>query len=335
MLSLVLFAPAIAVEAWALTYIVDAGSSVRDLAAFFAFHLLASLMFALSARAMLPERYREPRVPVVALFAAFGFFIPLFGMLGLAVALATMVLVPSSRRLRPFVGVHAPEYVSPLHEETHRLRAAGLQATLLDVTLPAEVRARSLVTLQNMPLRTSGPLLHKLLADPSDDLRLAAYGMIDGKEKAITGRIAAELEALGRATSPEARLYSLRLLAEEHWELVYNDLVRGDLRDHAIGEGLRHVEEALAASEREAGLWFLKGRLLQASRRNAEAEEAYGIAISCGLAESRTLPYVAEIAYERRDFALLRRHMAAIAETQHAPAMAAVIRYWTGAEGRP
>lgn len=332
MLALLLVLPAIAAELWALAYIVDFDSSTRDLAAFFGLHLGASLMFALAARAGLPERYRTPAAPVVALFVAFGFFIPLFGMLGLAAAFAVMRLVPGSRRLRPFVGVHAPEYVSPQHENAHRLRAAGLQSTLLDVTLPAEVRARSLVTLQNMPPRVSGPLLRKLLADPSDDLRLAAYGMIDGREKQITGSIAAELAALERSASPAARLYSLRLLAEQHWELVYADLVQGDLREHAIGEGLRHVEAALALAAEESGLWFLKGKLLQAGRRHDEAAQAYSIAIASGLPESRALPYLAEIAYARRDFPLLRQYMAAIAETQHTPAMAAVIRYWTGTE---
>jgi tetratricopeptide (TPR) repeat protein len=291
-------------------------------------------MFALAARAALPERYRAPAVPIVALFAAFGFFIPLFGMLGPAAALAAMLLVPSSRRWHPFVGVRTPEYVSPQHESAHRLRIAGLQTTLLDVTLPAEVRARSLVTLQNMPPRVSDPVLRKLLSDPSDDLRLEAYEMIDAREKSITGRIGEELEALERSENPAARLYSLRLLAEQHWELVYAELVQGDLREHAIAEGLRHVEEALALAGEEAGLWFLKGRLLQAAGRHAEAAEAYSIAISSGLPESRALPYLAEIAYERRDFPLLRQYMGVIAETQRTPAMAAVIRFWTGAEAR-
>jgi hypothetical protein len=199
---------------------------------------------------------------------------------------------------------------------------------LKDLDIPEASRMQTLLALQAMPARLANPILREMLADPADDIRRVAYGMLDVQEKKINGRIHLELLKLAEARDPALRQITLRNLAELYWELVYGDLVQGDLRQHAIAESMRYLEEALKTTHADAGLWFLKGRLLHANR-DPGAEEAFNLAVAHGIVESRVLAYRAEIAYYKRDFAAVRALAAVLGKGQESPRLAPLVRYWT------
>jgi hypothetical protein len=166
------------------------------------------------------------------------------------------------------------------------------------------------------------------LSDSTDDVRLAAYGIIDTREKRISAAIREELDRLPTVTEPGARENCLRRLAEEHWELVHSDLAPGDLHRVTVESGLRYLEMALVLADRDAGLWLLKGRFLHAADDPHGAEQALVTAIRLGLPESRVLPYLAEVYFDQCRFDEVRRSMWLIAATQRTPRMAPLIRYW-------
>lgn len=322
--------PAAALEASALYLLIDVTHGDRDLAAFFLLHGAASLLFAAALRGVLPLAFRDPALPVLALLAAFVFFIPLFGVAGVAAALAIPRLIPKPLRYRPFAAVRPPEYATPAHEAATRLRPAGLRGLLLDARVAPETRMKSLVAMQNMPVRVAGPLLRRLLSDPSEDLRLTAYGMVEGMERRIQAVIDRERAVLAGDPEPVARLTALRRLAEQYNELVYAQLVQGDLRRFAIGQGLACAREAVALAPGDAGILFLRGRLEQAAGDLAAAEASYRAAMAAGLVEARVLPYLAEIAYARGDYARVRECLAPLARGAAGATMTPVVRFWAG-----
>jgi hypothetical protein len=311
-----------------LFFLLNFSEGPADLLAFFGVQALASAVLALATLTIMPPQWRKPRRPVLALLFCFAFFIPLFGAAGMLMAVLLTLLLPRHWRYKDFGEVEPLEYMPLTVETGSQLRISSLRTALLDPDAPTEVRLRSLVAMQTMPMRTVGPLLRKLLRDPSDDLRLLAYGMLDGAEKNINSLIAAELRNLQKSPERALRLNSLRHLAELHWELVYTGLVQGDVRDHAIAAALRYLRDALKLATADPGLWLLRARLLQARGSMNEADEALNIAVSCGLEEARALPYLAEIAYSRRSFPLVRDYLGLISPGKITPAMAAVVRYW-------
>jgi polysaccharide biosynthesis protein PelE len=321
---------ALGLESGALYLMLGFDTSTVKLAGFFALHGGASVLLAIAARQALPRAYRDPAAGTVALLASFAFFIPFLGMLGIAVAILLVMLMPGRYAPRPFAAVRAPEYSAPTEESPDRIRAGGLRTVLLDTDVAVELRMKSLVALQTLPLRTASPLLRRLLADPSDDLRLAAYAMLENEEKKIAAIITEEMERLERITEPAGRGNCLRRLAEQHWELVYTGLVQGDVQRHSLAAGLAYVDGALVLAAHEPGLWFLKGRLHQARGELDEAARGYAMAVACGIAETRVLPYLAEVLFEQRRFADVRTVMREIAATQKTPAMAPAIRFWCG-----
>jgi hypothetical protein len=326
-----ILAVALSFEFSALYVALDFHNSTAQLLLFFTAHAVASALLAVFALPAMPVQYRRPRAVVLAFLFSFSFFIPFIGLLGAMLAVFIALLKPRLVKSTPFASVKQPEFVLSVGDAEPLLRKSGLRSVLLDETTPAQVRLKSLMTLQNMPARIAAPMLRKLLADPADDIRLVAYGMLDMQEKRINARTQEELQKLQSATATEDRANCLRHLAELHWELVYTGLVQGDVREHALASALGYVEQGLELASHDPGLWYLKARLQQASGKLEQAAQDFSIAVSCGLPEGRALPYIAELAFERRDFAAVRELMTLVARGNVSPLMAPLVEFWRGA----
>jgi hypothetical protein len=306
--------------------------SPTNLLGFLLVHGLASLCLAAFVGAALPPHFRRPVAPVIVLLFGFSFFIPVLGLLGQIAALLVARYLPRVIADLPYAEMPPIEFEFPPREMRERTRYSpgGLTSRLRDTGTPKEVRFKSLLALQGMPPRIANPLLQQMLGDPADEIRLVAYGMLDDQEKNINQHIHAEIENLRDAQGTELRLISLRRLAELYWELVYAGLVHGDVREHAMTETDRYLNQAMQIAPDDPGLWFLKGKMLLA-RRDPAAEAAFHRAVSNGLEESRVLAYLGQIAYERRDYAEVRRIFGSLSEAQYAARLKPAVRYWTGA----
>jgi len=324
----------LALESYGTWLLADFREGFPDLLVYFALHGAASAMLAWMLVGLLPRHYQTPRWPVHALLFSFAFFIPLLGVVGMLVTLLIVVLRPKRAQDQPFEQVTPPEYVMSLREPEAQLRISSLKAMLLDPNVPAELRLRSLNALQNMPTRAAAPTLRRLLGDPLDELRLIAYGMLDQKEKGINAEIQFERRRLQEVAAGPERLNVLRRLVELNWELIYSDLVQGDVRAFHLAQVDAYAQQALALAGDDPGLLFLRARGLQAGGELQQARAAFLLAIEHGLLESRALAYLAEIAFEQRDFVLLRSYLERIGGSQASPVMAPLISFWIGKSGR-
>lgn len=197
--------------------------------------------------------------------------------------------------------------------------------------VPSDVRMRSLLTLQAVPSRVANPILEELLGDDTDDVRLIAFGMLDAEEKKLSVHIHQEQKNLETILSSRARYDCLRHLAELHLELIYAGLAHGGLKTHNLNQAWKYLETALAMDEQhECGIFFLKGRILLAQGQTVQAREALTHAMQLGQSPASVLPYLAELAFEQRDFTMVRAHMQSLAILQVASRTSAVVDLWTG-----
>jgi hypothetical protein len=230
----------------------------------------------------------------------------------------------------PYAEIPPIEFEFPPREIRERTKygPGGLTARLRDTGVPKETRFKSLLALQGMPAKIANPLLQEMLGDPADEVRLVAYGILDNQEKNINQHVHDEIQKLRTATNTEMKLIGSRRLAELYWELVYGGLVHGDVRAHAMAETERYLNEAMQLAPEDAGLWFLKGRLL-IFKRDPAASAALQRAVANGLEESRVLAYLGQIAYERRDFDEVRKIFSSLSEGQFSPRLKQAVRYWS------
>lgn len=326
-LSVALALAAIVLEGAGFRSLPGFGSAAQGLAGYLAAHAAASALAALVLVRTLPGPSRaEPR-RAFGFFLALCFFVPVLGVPGLLAASFVARLFPKRGSREVFSTVATPEYAP--HTELHDApRPHGpVRAQLTDPASPVETRMRALLSIQELPSRVANPIIRGMLADPSDDVRLVAYGILDGREKAVNARILAARAQLS-GDDPLGRLQAEKELAELYWELVYQGLVQGDLQKHAAAQARMHFDNALALAPEDAALWALGGRLAIFAGQYERAWHAFNRAMDFGLPEVRMLPYLAEVAFRTRRFDQVRALLERIAKTSHTQRMAQVIDYW-------
>lgn len=335
-LKLGLGALALEIGAWSGPLMLEDRSDVA-LATYLAAHALASVLLALTLLPLLASARARPRRAVLAMMASFSFAVPIAGFIGIVLAVVVLHIYRRPVKADDFQSLQLPEF--DLHQRMQgSFRQAGLRSFLGNSHAPAQARMSAMVALQFVSGRVASPLLRTVLSDPSEDLRLLAYGMLDTLEKRINRAIDAELQVL-RTTeatddpagppSPEA-LAALHRLSDLYWELIYQQLVQGDLRDHAVKESLRYCDKVLQHVPGHPQLTLRRGRLLYEQGHAEAAAEAYAKARSLGMPATRLLPYQAELAFQRRDFADVEALVRELNQWDALPRLRPVIDYWSG-----
>lgn len=292
-------------------------------------HLTAAAVVAASTYLMMPRRYRQPRVPVFFLMLGFAFIAPVIGALGLLfIARAALRLEGGYEQFAVPVLVVLPEY-DVQSKETHRSGQGAIRSRLGE-EVPAHIRMQSLLTLQAVPNRVSNPILESLLGDTTDDVRLVAFGMLDSEEKKLSIHIQREQAALADSQTAEQKYSCYRRLAELHWELVYASLAQGALRLHMLAQAREFIESALALNvDTDSGILFLKGRILLAQNDPDRAEAAINAALALGQSKTSALPYLAEMAFTRRDFQRVKALMGELSQLNLASKTRAIEDFWS------
>ena len=298
------------------------------LATYFGVHAIGSALLSLALLPLVPARYAQPRGWLFVFLFSFNFFVPIAGLVCVLGGLAFSLVLPRFSAADTYGKVAAPKFTTHRNTEGTGFRGGQVRAQLGNDLAPVASRLQALAAVQNTPARMTGGILRELLADPVDDVRLLAYGMLDGKEKALTSKIMAARQALESMQAPEELRVTNKQIAEYYWELVYQNLVLGDMLTFAAGEALRHARAALAIDADDAGLWFMLGRLALAIDDFDEAERAFGQAQSQAFPRERMLPYLAESLFRQRRFSEVRTLFGELRGQVAAPALLPLRRYW-------
>ncbi|SOE94080.1 hypothetical protein SAMN05414139_06882 [Burkholderia sp. D7] len=293
---------------------------------------VAALLISLAIARVMPARYRLPRAGLLGALWFLNFAVPVGGVVCTIGALAVAATLPRTRAKLPVTHVEEPEFAANLIGNVSYGRGARLKAELQNVDAGTEFRMTALLAMQSMPARTVSPVLQGMLADPLDDIRLLAYGILDNHEKVLTQQILVERpkldETLHPGISDDERRRVNKTLAELYSELIYQHLVTGDVYRNAADQADGFASAALALDLNDASLWRLRGRLAL-DRYDLDAADAMlQRAIDCGFPRDRMLPYLAEGAYLRRDFVRVRSLLGEMDNRATTPTLHAVLDFW-------
>lgn len=302
-------------------------SSDKTLVAYLLAHAGAAAVLALFLYPLLPARLKEPRLPILVLFFGMAYAIPLFGFIGLIAAIVILRMSAKQTLADPFEAITLP-VIDPHQRASGGFRQAGMGAFIANTKAPVSTRLQALVALQNIPGRVASPLLRNVLSDPSEDIRLLAYGMLDNQEKGLNNLIHAERNRYAEASDPAARIVSAQRLSALYWELVYHDLVQGDLRRHALLQSQQYTMEALGPSRDNAALHLRIARLRQMLGETPAARLSYERALSLGMPRTRIVPYLAELAFDAGDYDSVCMWMSELRDWRSLPRLKPIIEYW-------
>lgn len=319
---------AVSLESAAIGLLFTTNQTLWKTLLFLALHAGASALVAVAVWPVFRRYFEDrPRWPV-ALFFSLAFFVPMLGLLGFLVGLTIALWAPKATMYQPYATVPIPRFSPARSGKEPSFRSTSVREDVANTDLPEELRLKALLSVQEMPARATSSLLRELLADRSDDIRLLSYGMLRNKERAISERIATSMDALKDAKSDIAKFQAAKELAELNWELVYQNLVVGDMRRHALNEGLRYIDIATALRDDDPGVWYLASRLAFRAEQLDRAGQCMDKALENGYPRTRALSNMAELAYAGGELAKLRGLMAELPESQQAPQLVPVAGYW-------
>ncbi|MBC7608346.1 MAG: hypothetical protein H7228_02035 [Polaromonas sp.] len=283
------------------------------LVSYFLLHAVASAVVTWLAWVLLPNNFKKPFLPACALLWAFAFFIPVLGVTAILIVVQVAKRFPRILRTERYVTVRMPEFSGVQREATERgdLRAGDARRILKDATQPLETRLRVLVALQSMEPKAAVPLLISLLSDPSEDIRLLAYSMVDSWEKDLVQKIQranAELDVARESGSNTLIVNALRRLAELHWTQADTGLARGDLRRFALEHAQQYCEQVQALDTRAPGIWALYARILTELGHLVAAVKAVKMARRLRMPMAEAYSLMAQIAYAQRNYPAVRRY---------------------------
>jgi hypothetical protein len=291
-------------------------------------HGLGSAMLAAGIWLLLPRRYRYP-FPWSPLFIfSVSFFIPLIGMIGVALALFPALYLPRKRQTQPWEATAVPELPFKPRERKQELMFSdgGLQDVLRHARDPDQ-RLTAIFATRRMRSKEAIPILKLALRDPSDDVRLLAYSMLDQRESRINQRIEHALADMENVSTD--RKFALHAqLARWYWELAYVGLAQGSVLDHVLQQAWGHVTSALVGNT-SGELHLLAGRIAMEQGNLDEAMAQFDLSAQTGMDAVQLAPYRAEIAFLRQRYEEIPQMLATMpAELLQRPPFAALARYW-------
>jgi polysaccharide biosynthesis protein PelE len=304
-------------------------SAIDPLLPVIAMQFIAALLIATAVRLVLPPRYRRPAFATWLLLFAFCMFVPVIGSLVCASGIVWGIVWPRQADVGGVGSVTLPRFAVYLVSRIAHGSGARLQAKLANPAIALDDRVTALVAIQSMPTRATGGVLRDLLGDPVEDVRLLAYGMLDSAEKKITQRIYDLLGKLNEDIEPGDIEETCRMLAELYWELIYQNLVQGEMQRFAAQQVEKYAQRALEIDDSNAALWVTRGRLSLLLNDVARADEYFEKALSRGFPGDRLLPWIAESAYLRGDYRGVVNALSSLGEGASLPMLRSVVRYWS------
>jgi hypothetical protein len=303
----------------------DAGD--RQLVAYLLAHAVASAILSLIFLPLLPSRYRgQPVLAGLFLFTV-QFAIPFIGSLGLLLGILLALYLPREPRQLPWQEFEIPELpYQPVDMDLQVVYSqGGLRQVLREASNP-DKRLSALMATRQMSERDAVAILREALKDPTDDVRLLAYSMLEQKEKTLARR-AMQLQSKLAGADDTDRFRIKRRLAQVWWEMAYLGLAQGGLRRHYLHSAAGILRELVSAGGQHND-WRLLGRVELALEHHEAAETAFNAALEGGSAPEAIQPYLGELAFLRRDFAQVRHHLSACAPERFHPANRPVIEFW-------
>lgn len=305
-------------------------SAVIQKKAFLLLHVSGSILGGVFMVGMLPPAYLRRSFSAFLFFFFICLFIPGLGLIGLLLSVWPAIYRVRHLQDKGYLQVPVPELpYQPLKVQQQPIYGQAGMVSILRHAPDPERRIKAVMATRQMTSQEAIPVLKEALRDPADDVRLLAYSMLDTLEEEINATIRSLLTRLENEDPTQHHDLHERI-SNSYWELAYLGLAQGDVLRHVLNRSLHHLERALDTAAGDPGLHIQRGRLLMHQQRWNEAAEAFDRAVDRGVPETSVAPYLAEIAFEKREFKDVVTYIGRLGPSiRKSERLAAIAAYWT------
>ena len=293
-------------------------------------HVFLSLLVGLGSAMVLHVAYSTHGKAVFKFFSVFALCIPVLGSLGVVCLVGIFRYWGKAEASVDIGTVSEAAFRRGGRAQDLKYYSGDLHAILSTSSINDMQRMQALFKMQSLQSRQTTETFRALLTDKSEDLRLVAFGLLDKTEKSIFSRVHKELTLLDTCEDDDQKIEHWRQLAYTYWELVYQQAAVGDVLNFALDQVRGYTTDVLFHEERDGGMWSLLGQVNIQAQDYEVARYCFSRALTCGLPESRILPYMAEVLFSQRDFSGLKTLLSIQTSLDDMTSLQPVLEYWEG-----
>ncbi len=267
-------------------------------------YALFAILFSWIVAMTLKKRYPNDLWKMTFLFAMLNLSAPLMGIV------FTFWLHYRLRKSNPAVSyehirhIDMSEFSQIFVSVKRQFGEGAVKRILIEEETNESLKLKAVLALTNTIKKSDIPLLKQTLSSSSDELRLYSFAILDKMEREINDKIHAALIRYEDAKTSQERATLARELASLYWEVIYFDLADEALKQFIAQQVKRYAEEALEAFPRDVQLRYLMGRAALTAHRLDDAQSYFESIVA---QKQRTVAYLAEVYFLKRNFAALKK----------------------------
>ncbi len=172
-------------------------------------------------------------------------------------------------------------------------------------------------------------VLREAVKHSDERIRLTAYQILDRKVNALNAEIQ-RLEAVAQKGSQSARSTTWLQIANNYWELL--TLERGDevARKQLLKKAISSAKQSVNEDRTNRNAFLVLGRVSLAAGELNAADVAFQKAMALGMPADKVVPYLAEVAFGKRDFRKVQQLLDSLDDAfKKYPPLRQVVEYWT------
>ncbi len=294
-------------------------------------HAVAVALLSAMVQPLLPEKYRKYRVAGFLVFFIVGFTTFVVGY----IILIGLYLLLKSRRQRPVIPYETIAADDIMEEDFFfegRKFGEGAFAELLQPD-KANIEAKQKVFLGFADFRTptAFEIIKQNLSSPVDEIRLYVFGILNNAEKEFVERIHSIKKALPEETNRTKRAEMLKELAQTYYDLFYFNIVDDSIKPSVLNEAIMYAEQSIRENPEDPSAYVVLGKACLKKGDYDAASRWFEMARRFNMEESKTIPYLAEIYFNRGDFQKTRELLSQMdVETVLNNHLRSIVVFWKG-----
>ncbi len=301
---------------------------MRDELIFLIMDFVTSAFFSVLCLYILPQKLRQSKWWVMTFFFIVSFFMPVIGLVAVIIAVFLLRFVKVRARREEIKTVEMPFFMRQKIVKPQTFGESGAWTRAHSKTSQTSERIQSLAAINVSSTPQANILNRIMLQDDLDELRLYAFSLLNNQERELDEKINHAKELLEKTKDRLEAANIQKNLASLYWEVAYHKLVQEDLLEFTIEKALYFADLALEKLPEDATLWLLYGKIYMNHNEFDKAFDAFEKAKEYNAPDEKTLPYLAELCFKKKDFVRLREFLSASPNLWAIPRLNSLMRFW-------
>ena len=293
-------------------------------------HIALSAIIAIISSLILKDRFKVNIFLFFISIFTINFCLPFIGYIATLLLSPVIAYTPKKRYLHQIKHFNKDEFFSNPYPKVKRVFGEGAVVSLVtDPNNHSPNKMKALVFMAQHPNIQTHKLIKELLSDRDNEIRLYSFSILNSKEQQLNNQIN-HLSQLINESKNEEEKSSLSLdIAQNYWEFIYQGLTEEENIPIIVDRIEYFAKESLKSNKNKATAQLLLAKSYFTIKNYTKALNYFNESLKSGIPKIKILPYLAEIAYEKRDFIEVKKLMQELKTKETHPTIEPIKSIWS------